>query len=142
MAIPTPPKKATSMASRVNYPSEGEFCAYLLAAAVQVHILHLRVKGPGAYAAHMALNTLYDELPDLVDSLAESMQGKMGLLDYSYSVSYDNSVAGTPLNYVRGCLNYVKESRKGICQDTYVQNQIDGIEELIYSTIYKLENLQ
>jgi hypothetical protein len=140
MAIPLPPKKSASMSSRMGTPSEGEFCAYLMAAAVQVHIYHLRVKGPGAFAAHMALNTLYDELPDLADSLAESMQGKMGLLDYSYSTSYDNT--GSPLSYVRSCLNYVKETRKVICQDTYVQNQIDSIEELFYSTIYKLENLQ
>jgi DNA-binding ferritin-like protein len=140
MAIPIPPKKSASMSSRMNTPSEGEFCAYLMAAAVQVHIYHLRVKGPGAYAMHMALGALYDGLPDLVDSLAESMQGKMGLLDYSYSTSYDNT--GSPLSYVRGCLNYVKETRKVICQDTFVQNQIDGIEELFYSTIYKLENLQ
>jgi DNA-binding ferritin-like protein len=140
MAIPLPPKKSTSMASRMSSSSEGEFCAYLMASAVQVHIYHLRAKGPGAYAMHMALGSLYDGLPDLVDALAESMQGKMGLLDYSYSTSYDNS--GSALSYVRGCLNYVKETRKVICQDTYVQNQIDGIEELFYSTIYKLENLQ
>jgi DNA-binding ferritin-like protein len=140
MAIPLPPKKSTSMSSRMSSSSEGEFCAYLMAAAVQVHIYHLRAKGPGAYAAHMALGSLYDGLPDLVDSLAESMQGKMGLLNYTYEASFDNS--GSPLSYVRGCLNYVKETRKVICQDTYVQNQIDGIEELFYSTIYKLENLQ
>ena len=140
MAIPLPPKKSTSMSSRMSSSSEGEFCAYLMAAAVQVHIYHLRAKGPGAYAAHMALGSLYDGLPDLVDSLAESMQGKMGLLNYTYDVSFDNT--GSPLSYVRGCLNYVKETRKVICQDTYVQNQIDGIEELFYSTIYKLENLQ
>jgi DNA-binding ferritin-like protein len=140
MAIPIPPKKSASMSSRMSSSSEGEFCAYLMSSAVQVHIYHLRAKGPGAYAMHMALGSLYDELPDLVDSLAESMQGKMGLLNYTYEASYDNT--GSPLSYIRGCLNYVKETRKVICQDTFVQNQIDGIEELFYSTIYKLENLQ
>jgi DNA-binding ferritin-like protein len=140
MNIPTPPKKSSSMSSRMSSSSEGEFCAYLMSSAVQVHIYHLRAKGPGSFAMHMALGSLYDGLPDLVDNLAESMQGKMGLLNYTYEASYDNS--GSPLSYIRGCLNYVKETRKVICQDTYVQNQIDGIEELFYSTIYKLENLQ
>jgi DNA-binding ferritin-like protein len=140
MAIPTPPKKSSSMSSRMSSSSEGEFCAYLMSSAVQVHIYHLRAKGPGSFAMHTALGSLYDGLPDLVDSLAESMQGKMGLLNYTYEASYDN--AGSPLSYIRGCLNYVKETRKVICQDTFVQNQIDGIEELFYSTIYKLENLQ
>ena len=141
MAIPLPPKKTTSMSSRMSSSSEGEFCAYLMASAVQIHIYHLRTKGPGSFAMHTALGSLYDALPDVVDSLAESMQGKMGLLDYTYSTSYDNNVGGA-LMHVRECLNYVKETRKAICQDTYVQNQIDGIEELFYSTIYKLENLQ
>lgn len=141
MAIPLPPKKSASMSSRMSGPKEGEFCSYLMSAAVQIHIYHLRTKGPGSFAMHTALGSLYDALPDVVDSLAESMQGKMGLLDYTYEISYDNNVQNV-LNYVRGCLNYVKETRKAICQDTYVQNQIDGIEELFYSTIYKLENLQ
>lgn len=141
MAIPLPPKKTASMASRMSSAKEGEFCSYLMSAAVQIHIYHLRTKGPGAFAMHMALGGLYDALPDLVDSLAESLQGKMGLLDYTYSASYDNNVANA-LMYVRECLNYVKETRKNICQDTYVQNQIDGIEQEFYSTIYKLENLQ
>ena len=141
MAIPLPPKKMSSMSDRIRAPKEGEFCAYLMSAAVQIHIYHLRTKGPGAFATHMALGSLYDALPDLVDALAESIQGKMGILDYAYEVSYDNN-APSALAYVRDCLNYVKEARRGICQDTYVQNQIDGIEQEFYSTIYKLENLQ
>ena len=141
MAIPLPPKKMSSMSDRIRTPKEGTFCAYLMSAAVQIHIYHLRAKGPGSFAMHKALGSLYDKLPDLVDSLAESMQGKMGLLDYTYSASYDNNVGGA-LMHVRECLDYVKETRKVICQDTFVQNQIDGIEELFYSIIYKLENLQ
>ena len=141
MAYPTPPKKTTSMSSRMSPSSEGEFCSYLMSAAVQVHIYHLRAKGPGAFAMHMALGGLYDALPDLADALAESIQGKMGLLDYTYEASYDNNVANA-LMFVRNCLNYIKGTRKSICQDTYVQNQIDTIEQEFYSTIYKLENLQ
>lgn len=144
MAYPTPPKKTTSMSSmsnRMSSSKEGEFCSYLMSSAVQMHIYHLRSKGPGSFAMHMALGTLYDALPDLTDALAESIQGKMGLLDYTYSASYDNNVQNA-LMYVRECLEYVKETRKNICQDTYVQNQIDSIEQEFYSTIYKLENLQ
>ena len=141
MAIPTPPKKMSSMSDRIRTPKEGTFCAYLMSAAVQLHIYHLRSKGPGSFAMHMALGDLYGALPDLVDSLAESMQGKMGLLDYAYEASYDN-IAPSALAYVKECLDYVKEARRGICQDTFVQNQIDGIEEIFYSAIYKLENLQ
>lgn len=89
----------------------------------------------------MALGTLYDELPDLVDGVAESMQGKYGLLNYDYSTSFDSNYANA-LPYVKKCVAYVESERKNFPQDSYIQNQIDGIVELFYSTIYKLENLQ
>lgn len=138
--LPKPPKmmgtKSTSAAT-----GHGECMSYLMACAVQVHIYHLRAKGSGAFAAHMALGTLYDELPDLVDSLAESMQGKYGLLNYDYSHSFDSNYMNA-LPFVKKCLAYVETERKSFPQDSYIQNQIDEIVALFYSTIYKLENLQ
>jgi DNA-binding ferritin-like protein len=130
--LPTPPKSTVK--------KEGQFIAYLLTCAPQIHIYHLRAKGAGSFAAHMALGELYDALPDMVDPIAESIQGKMGLLVYDINVSY-NSNYPEALSYVRDMLKYVETNRKNICQDTYVQNQIDGIVEKLYSTIYKLENL-
>ena len=50
----------------------------LLDAATKIHFLHLSVTGPGSYAQHIALNELYDALPDLVDTIAESWQGVTG----------------------------------------------------------------
>lgn len=119
---------------------DGEFVSKLLSCAVQVHIYHLRCKGPGSYAMHTALGGLYDAIPDMIDSLAESIQGKNGLLNYTHTASYDNNV-GNALSYCKEVLKYVQTARKEMCQETYVQNQIDGVEELFYSTIYKLENL-
>lgn len=119
---------------------DGEFCSKLMTAAVQVHIYHLRAKGTGSFAAHLALGDLYDALPDMADSIAESIQGKNGLLTYDATVSFDSNYGNT-LSYVKGLLDYVKMTRKEICQDSYVQNQVDSVEEKLYSTIYKLENL-
>ena len=120
---------------------EGEFVTKLLHCATQVHIYHLICKGPGSFAMHKALNELYDELPDLVDGLAESVQGKYGILNYAMAgVSYDSTLSKA-LPYVKEVLNYVKMTRKDICQESNFQNQIDEIETLFYSTIYKLENL-
>ena len=45
----------------------GEFILTLLHAATNTHILHFRTK---SFAQHMALGTFYEELPDLVDTLA------------------------------------------------------------------------
>lgn len=133
MALPTPPKTTTK--------KEGQFLAYLLTCAPQIHIYHLRAKGQGAFAAHMALGELYDALPDMVDPIAESIQGKVGLLAYDITVTYNSSYPEA-LAYVKDMVKYVETNRKDILQDTYVQNQIDGIVEKLYSTIYKLENLQ
>lgn len=121
-----------------NNGKEGEFCTILLSAAVQFHILHLTVT-PNALAKHLALNTLYDELPGLVDSLAESIQGKLGILNYDGQAIY-NSKADI-MTFVESTLKYVETTRKEIIQDSYVQNQIDSIVQLLYSTIYKLKNL-
>jgi hypothetical protein len=33
-------------------------------------------------------------------------------------------------------------SKRDCCKDSYIQNQIDEIETLIYSTLYKLRNLK
>ena len=47
----------------------------LMEAAVTFHKLHLKVKDLGSYAAHKALNDLYEALPGHADDLAEGFQG-------------------------------------------------------------------
>jgi DNA-binding ferritin-like protein len=47
----------------------------LMNAATSFHKLHLKVKDLGSFAAHSALQTLYDALPEHADTLAESFQG-------------------------------------------------------------------
>jgi len=120
---------------------EGEFITKLLHCTTQVHIYHLICKGPGSFAMHKALNELYDELPDLVDGLAESVQGKYGILNYAMAAPAYDSTLSKAVPYVKDVLNYIKMTRKDICQESNYQNQIDELETLFYSTIYKLENL-
>jgi DNA-binding ferritin-like protein len=120
---------------------EGEFITKLLHCTTQVHIYHLICKGPGSFAMHKALNELYDELPDLVDGLAESVQGKYGILNYAMAAPAYDSTLSKAVPYVKDVLNYIKMTRKDICQESNFQNQIDELETLFYSTIYKLENL-
>lgn len=120
---------------------EGEFLAKMLHCVGQLHIYHLICKGPGSYAMHKALNEMYDALPDMVDSLAESVQGKYGILNYTMTgLSYDSTLSKA-VPYVKDVLNYIKMTRKDICQESAFQNMIDEVEMLFYSTIYKLENL-
>ena len=121
--------------------SHEDFCemsCQILHSQKQAHIFHLGTK---SFAEHMALNGYYDEIDGLVDGLIESFQGKYGLLtNYkSYKVqSYKNK--NQVLKYFTGLLNTIEEKRD-CCDDSYIQNQIDTIQELIYSTMYKLKFL-
>jgi hypothetical protein len=115
-----------------------EMVCQILHSQKQAHIFHLGTK---SFAEHMALNGYYDEIDELVDGLIESFQGKYGLLtNYkSYKVqSYKNKKQ--VLKYFTSLLNTIEEKRDSV-DDSYLQNQIDTIQELIYSTMYKLKFL-
>ena len=115
-----------------------EMVCQMLHSQKQAHIFHLGTK---SYAEHMALNGYYGEIDDLVDGIIESYQGKYGLLTNYKSYknqSYKNK--NQVLKYFTGLLNTIEEKRD-CCDDSYIQNQIDAVQELIYSTMYKLKFL-
>jgi hypothetical protein len=119
-----------------------DFCdmvCQLLHSQTQVHIFHLGTK---SYSEHKALQGYYEGIDALVDGVIESYQGKYGLLTNYKSFknqSYKNK--NQVLKYFTGLLNMVEEKRD-CCDDSFIQNQIDTIQELAYSTIYKLKFLQ
>jgi hypothetical protein len=110
----------------------------------QAHVFHLGVKGPGAFSAHMALNTYYDEIIELIDGLVESYQGKYGLIKFQPVNGLDtNCDIKNIIGYFEklcSALDKLRQDEK--LQASYLQNQIDTIEELLYSTKYKLVNHQ
>lgn len=116
-------------------------CA-LLHSQTQVHIFHLGVKGKGSYAAHKALQGYYEGIDALVDGIIESYQGKYGLLTNYKSFENEsfNSIKQT-ISYLKG-LNEMIEEKRDCCDDSFIQNQIDTVQELIFSTLYKLRFLE
>ena len=52
-----------------------EFAARCWMMQASTHHMHLGITGPGSYAAHKALNEIYDMFPDWVDSIVEASQG-------------------------------------------------------------------
>ena len=75
----------------------------LMNAASSFHKLHLKVKGDGSYAAHKALNKLYDALADHADTLIEGYQGASErILDYK-------EAAPRTLNTVEEGIAYLRE---------------------------------
>ena len=113
----------------------------LLNSSTQAQVFHRQVTGPGSYSAHKALGAYYDEIIEKVDSLTESYQGKYGIVvDYkSYAlvnfVSFEQVIS-----YFEELCSQVYTLRTSV-SDSYIQNQIDTIEELLYSTKYKLKFL-
>ena len=116
---------------------DGEFILTMLHAATNAHILHLRSK---SFSEHMALGTFYEELPGLVDAVAEAIQGlNEELIEYTFDYY---SPADTALEELRSLKDYVFEERKGLPKNTEIQNLIDEIAQLIDSTLFKLKFLK
>ena len=110
----------------------------------QAHVFHLGVKGPGAYAAHKALQKYYEEIVDLVDGLVESYQGKYGLIKFQPVNGLDtNCELENIIKYFEklcAALDKLRQDKK--LQDSWIQNELDNVAKLLYSTKYKLVNLQ
>ena len=130
-------KEYSSAENSSDNPKAAEFFYTLLMAAPYAHMLHLQTRN---YAEHMALDALYKELPDLVDGLIESYQGKYGIVE-EYPHSMPLPAMGHPLDMVIGLNKYVDETRYLVCDDSEMQNDIDGIVTLLNSTTYKLKFL-
>ena len=114
----------------------------LLHSRTQVHVFHWQTKSQSSFAEHMALGGFYDEIGDHVDGLVESFQGKYDIVKNYETMDIENySGVDQLISYFRELDKTVEEKRKGI-KESYLQNQIDGIQELIFSTLYKLRFLK
>lgn len=116
-----------------------EMISLLLHSRTQVHILHLQTK---SFAEHSALGGYYDEIGGVVDGIIESYQGKYSILKgYKKYELEDYKDVTTTINYLKELYGKVEELRD-CCKDSYIQNQIDNVSELINSTLYKLRFLK
>ena len=90
---------------------------------------------------HKALNDYYDNIVDLYDVLIESYQGKYGILEdvKTYeNVSYKSK--DQIIDFFEDLTKEIESLRKSI-KDSFLQNQVDTILELLFSTLYKLKFL-
>lgn len=120
----------------------GDYCemiSLLLHSRTQTHTLHLQTE---SYPEHMALNGYYDGIGDIVDGLVESYQGKYGIIKgyKTYDITEYKSTEST-IKYLKELCGKVEKLRN-CCKDSYIQNQIDNVCELINSTLYKLKFLK
>lgn len=110
----------------------------LMNAATSFHKLHLKVTGTGSYAAHKALNELYDALPGHADDLAEGFQGASEKL-----LSYKD-VAPRSLESVADGLSYLREMKEMVnglqakMPYSEIVNDLDTVKSTINGIKYKL----
>jgi len=118
----------------------GQFVSTLLASRTQAHIFHLQTP---SFAAHKALNEYYENIVDIIDGLVESYQGKYGIITGYVNVTIQEyqSCDGIKMYFSTLCA-LIEKSRSMICQDSYIQNQIDEIVAEINSLLYKLKYLK
>jgi DNA-binding ferritin-like protein len=110
----------------------------LMNAATSIHKLHLKVKGTGSYAAHKALNELYDALPGHADDLAEGYQGAAEkLLDYKEVAPRTLGSVEDAIAYIREMTNMVSALQAKMPYSEIV-NELDTVKSTLNSTKYKL----
>jgi len=114
--------------------------SYLFHSQTQTHIFHLQTQ---SYAEHKALQKYYEGIDGLIDGLVESYQGKYGILTgYSNFNLLEYKSCEDIIMYLEGLNMTIEKLRQAIPQDSYLQNQVDTIVELVSSTIYKLKFLK
>jgi hypothetical protein len=115
-----------------------DFVGTLFLARDVAHSTHLNTR---SFAKHSALNTFYDEVIELADKFAEAYQGKYGLIGpiSLMSAKKTNNI----VEFLEGQVDELDAMRyKVVDKDcTPLQNIIDEIFGLYYSTLYKLKFL-
>lgn len=107
-----------------------------------LHKLHLKVQGVGSFAAHKALNSLYDAFQEAGDTLAEQYQGATCIL-----LSIPNAPS-KELNTVQDAIDFLKGIKEMVTTlqakmpYSEIVNELDGIKATINKYNYRLEFLK
>ena len=116
-----------------------DMVSILLHSQTQVHIFHLQTK---SYSEHKALQGYYEGIDGLVDGLIESYQGKYDVITQYNSVKNEDYKSNEQvIKYFKVLDTMIEKNRKSV-KESFIQNQIDTVQELINSTVYKLRFLK
>lgn len=114
----------------------------LMNASTSFHKLHLKVTGVGSFAAHKALNDLYDALVDHADNLAEGYQGAAEiLLKYNEVPNKTLNTVEDGLDYIRMLIDMVTGLQSKMPYSEIV-NELDTVKSSLNSAKYKLKFLK
>lgn len=86
-------------------------------------------------AQHNAMGMFYDDIGDKIDTFVETY---MGIYEISDICVDECCVIDNPVNYFTKLYSTIEDLRKPI-KETFLQNQIDEIQQLISHTLYRLK---
>ena len=115
-----------------------EFVGTLFLARDVAHSVHLNTR---SFAKHTALNEFYNNIVELADKFAEAYQGKYGLIGPISLMSAKKTT--NIIEFLQNQADEIEEKRYAVVDKdcTPIQNIIDEIFGLYYSTLYKLKFL-
>jgi DNA-binding ferritin-like protein len=117
-----------------------KFISKLLESREMAQVYHWTVKGDmGSHAAHLALQTYYEEVIEFIDDIVEIYQGQYGLIEGYDVIDTTDAKSKDRLDYFKETVEFVKSGRTCIkSEDTHIHNIVDELIALQYKTIYKL----
>jgi len=117
-----------------------KFLSKLLESREMAQVYHWTVKGDmGSHAAHLALQTYYEEVIEFIDDIVQIYQGQYGLIEGYDIIDTTDSKSKDRLDYFKEAVEFVKSERTCIkAEDTHIHNIVDELIALQYKTIYKL----
>lgn len=112
----------------------GEYFGYLFCTGLDSHLTHLS-QPDKSLATHLALKDVYEAIPDFTDSLIEKYQGIYGIVEVTVPKVAAHS---DPLLMIEEKYKWIQEYR-GIFKESWMQNIIDQIADLLATALYKLK---
>jgi hypothetical protein len=116
----------------------------LLQARIIGHIFHLRVKGTGSFASHLAFGEFYELVSDFADTLAEQWQGlNQELLAYPTDISFEVPERGNEIVYIQDLLSIIDTAINQLdSKDKITSNILQDLGARLRQIIYKLTFLK
>jgi hypothetical protein len=112
-----------------------EFISVLRNSSPQVHIFHNQTQ---IYSEHVALGGYYDDVLDIIDRITETYTALYGEITGYKSAPYrDYTSKEETLTYFKTLYSYVQKNRT-VFTDSFLQNIVDELSELIAQTIFRL----
>lgn len=112
-----------------------DFISILRNSSPQVHIFHNQTR---VYSEHVALGEYYDDVLDLIDRLAETYTALYGEIEGYTSMPYRDYISkDETVNYFKALYQYVQTNR-AIFKESFLQNIIDELSELLAQTMFRL----